>query len=231
MKAICKTAAALAVAVFLQAAPAIGTGIPVIDTSALVQHTQNVLHQVTQIQHMVTQIDHQRRAITGTPFSLSSDLMGQLNSMRNSLNSVNSIAFDPSVVTADFQRNYPTDYQNFADVRQLTVFINRQLDGLVGASTDSANIQAQAASTIPATAGRIQSALGASTGAQGQTQAVQAGNQMLGVIATQLSELKAQVAADAQLRANVEAQEASERRQFQQYLQSGPTIVGNEERY
>ena len=231
MKAICKTAAAAAVAVFLQVASATGGGIPVIDSSALVHHAQNIVHQVTQIQHMVTQIDQQRRAITGMPFTISSDLTNQLNLIRNTLNNATAIAFDPAVVTNEFQRLYPVDYQNFANVRELADFANRQLNHLVAASTDSANVQARAAANIPAAAARIQSALGASVGAQGQTQAVQAGNQVLGVIATQLSELQAQIAADAQLRANVEAQKASERRQFQQFLQTGNTVVGDGTRF
>ena len=231
MRTICRTAAAIALAALLNAAPAVGGGLPVIDSAALVHHAQNVLHQITKIQHMVTQIDNQRRAITGSTFSLDSGLVSQLAAMRNTLNRATAIAFDPSVVTNEFQRLYPTDYQNFANVRELTTFSNRQLDTLVMASTESANVQAQAVATMPTMASRIQVALGESVGAQGQTQAVQAGNQMLGVIATQLTELQAQISADAQLRANVEAQDASERRQYQQFLQSGDTIVGNEERY
>ncbi|NDC60191.1 MAG: hypothetical protein EBZ50_15480, partial [Alphaproteobacteria bacterium] len=93
-------------------------------------------------------------------------------------------------ISADLKTLYPEtweDYDLAGVLRQSDAWVRESRSSLATAM----EAEARATESIARTRGRIDAALGSSADADGQTSAVQAGNQLLGIQAAQLTDIHA----------------------------------------
>ncbi|TVR78335.1 MAG: hypothetical protein EA405_14530 [Rhodospirillales bacterium] len=155
-------------------------------------HAENLLqvsHMVTQIQNTLTQIEYQLRSIQSGSFTLLPELTSMLQTVQSTIDTVTALAYDPLTIDADFIAAFPKAYAAATSIIDIRATIDWQIDLLLDAAGDAARLQSDVAASIPKTQANIDSALAASQAAVGQTQAIQAGNELVAVLSTQMAQL------------------------------------------
>ncbi|KAF0180752.1 MAG: conjugal transfer protein TrbJ [Caulobacteraceae bacterium] len=193
MRSVSKWMAGAALAGLLAVGPA-QAQIPVIDPANLAQSVIQAAHALEQIHNQVQQIEQQARMLASNPLQLSPELTASIRQARDLFNSAQGIAFDVQRIGEDIRTLYPETWEEF----DLDEIVARSDDWLAEdrrALERAMRAEASAARAVEMSRGRIDSALSASVSAEGQTGAVQAGNQLLGIQATQLAEIQALLAA------------------------------------
>jgi P-type conjugative transfer protein TrbJ len=124
------------------------------------------------------------------PLQLSPELSNAIHQAHTLFDTAQGIAFETQKVSADIKQLYPDTWEKFDLKGVLAKSQDWQAESK--ASLERA-MEAEAAATkaIQESGGLIDRALAASQGADGQTGAVQAGNQLLGVNAAQLASIQA----------------------------------------
>jgi P-type conjugative transfer protein TrbJ len=160
-------------------------------------YAQNVLaaaRALEQIRNQIRQLEQQAQMLAQNPLQLSPELAASIAQASEMLARAEGIAFDARRLGAELAALYPETWEAYELEEVL-----RHSDRWVAQSRASLRMaleaQALAAGSIARARDRIEAGLGSSAGAQGQTAAVQAGNQLLGVQAAQLAELHALLAA------------------------------------
>ena len=182
--------AALALCLMLgvQPTPPAAAQIPVIDPANLAQSITQVAHMVQQLRNQVQQIEQASAMLRQNPLQLSPELSASISEARALFNSVQGIAFEARQLGEDLRTLYPETWENFnldevlGQSDQWMAESRRSLERAMAA-------EARAAASIERTQGAIDRALQSSGGAEGQTGAIQAGNQLLGIQASQLAEI------------------------------------------
>ncbi len=161
-------------------------------------YAQNVLtaaHTLEQIHNQISQIEQQARMLAKNPLQLSPELTETIGQARQLFDAAKGVAFEIDRISDDLKRLYPDTFDDF-DLAS----IGRKTDEWLAEDRTSVEramrAQAQAAQALGATQDLVDRALTASTGADGQTGAVQAGNQLLGVNATELTQIHALLIAE-----------------------------------
>jgi len=181
------TSAALAAA--LAASPAHAQRI-VYDPTNYAQNLLQAARALEQIRNQVRQIEQATAMLSQNPLQLSPELSQSIQEARSLFESAQGIAFDIDTLGNDLRTLYPDTWEEF------------DLEGVLGQSdawmresraslTRAMEAEARAARSIEQSRGRIDRALQSSSGAEGQTGAIQAGNQLLGIQASQLAEIHA----------------------------------------
>ena len=182
--------AALALCLMLgvQPAPPASAQIPVIDPANLAQSITQVTHMVQQLRNQVQQIEQATAMLRQNPLQLSPELSQSIGEARALFQSVQGVAFEARQLGEDLRTLYPQTWEDF-DLDQVL----GQSDQWMAESRRSLEramaAEARAAASIERTQGAIDRALQSSGGAEGQTGAIQAGNQLLGIQASQLAEI------------------------------------------
>ncbi|MBI3438930.1 MAG: hypothetical protein HY054_09855 [Proteobacteria bacterium] len=171
-----------------RAAPA--RAITVIDPTNLAQNILQVEHAVEQIHNQVLEIEQQARMLATNPLQLSPELTQSIAQMRQLLHTAQGLAMDAQQIGHDLKALYPDTWANF-DLDQVGARTQQWLAEDRASLERSMQAEAAAAAQIEATQNRIGQALQSSSDAQGQTGAVQASNQLLGINAAQLTEIHA----------------------------------------
>lgn len=182
--------AALALCLMLgvQPTPPAAAQIPVIDPANLAQSITQVTHMVQQLRNQVQQIEQASAMLRQNPLQLSPELSASISEARALFNSVQGVAFEARQLGEDLRTLYPETWENFnldevlGQSDQWMAESRRSLERAMAA-------EARAAASIERTQGAIDRALQSSGGAEGQTGAIQAGNQLLGIQASQLAEI------------------------------------------
>jgi len=182
--------AALALCLMLgvQQTPPAAAQIPVIDPANLAQSITQVTHMVQQLRNQVQQIEQASAMLRQNPLQLSPELSASISEARALFNSVQGVAFEARQLGEDLRTLYPETWENFnldevlGQSDQWMAESRRSLERAMAA-------EARAAASIERTQGAIDRALQSSGGAEGQTGAIQAGNQLLGIQASQLAEI------------------------------------------
>lgn len=182
--------AALALCLMLgvQPTPPAVAQIPVIDPANLAQSITQVTHMVQQLRNQVQQIEQASAMLRQNPLQLSPELSASISEARALFNSVQGVAFEARQLGEDLRTLYPETWENFnldevlGQSDQWMAESRRSLERAMAA-------EARAAASIERTQGAIDRALQSSGGAEGQTGAIQAGNQLLGIQASQLAEI------------------------------------------
>lgn len=177
----------------LMAAPA-RAQLAVIDPANLAQSIMQVSHMVEQVTNQIQQIEQQTRMLARNPLQMSGDLTRSLGEARSLFNVASGLAFEADRLSGEIRTLYPETYaahslgevgpRSQAWLEQSRLSLERAMLAEAGA-----------AAAVGRASGRIDQALSASAGAEGQTSATQAGNQLLGVTATQLAEIHTLLAA------------------------------------
>ena len=182
-------AASLAIAVLASAASA-RAQIAVIDPANLAQSVIQATHALEQIHNQIQQIDQQARMLARNPLQLSPELSESIGQARDLFNAARGIAFQVEEISDDVHNLYPDTFEDF-DLGEIGARTDQWLSEDRAALERAMRAEAQAAQSIETARGRIDRAMSASADAEGQTGAVQAGNQLLGINAAQLAEIHA----------------------------------------
>lgn len=163
--------------------------IPVIDPANLAQSITQVAHMVEQLRNQVQQIEQASAMLRQNPLQLSPELSQSIGEARALFQSVQGIAYEADQLGDQLRTLYPQTWEEFDLARVLS-----QSDAWMNESRQSLQramaAEAHAAQRIEQTQGRINRALQSSGAAEGQTGAIQASNQLLGIQASQLAEIQ-----------------------------------------
>lgn len=182
-------AAMSAMTTILAAGPARAFDI-VYDPTNYAQNVLTAAHTLEQIHNQIKQIEQQARMLARNPLQLSPELSSEIGQARDLFQAAQGIAFQVNQISNDIHNLYPDTFEHF-DLGQIGQRSDQWLKEDRASLERAMRAEAQAAQQIDAMRGTIDRALTASAGADGQTSAVQAGNQLLGVNAAQLSEIHA----------------------------------------
>lgn len=181
------TSAALAAA--LMATPP-AHAITVIDPTNLAQNILQVSHMVEQVRNQVQQIEQATAMLRQNPLQLSPELSQSIGEARALFESVQGIAFEANQLGQELRALYPETWEDF-DLGDILSQSDRWMAESRQSLTRAMEAEARATESIARTQGRINRALQSSSDSEGQTGAIQAGNQLLGIQASQLAEIHA----------------------------------------
>lgn len=161
-------------------------------------HAENLMaaaRMLEQIEHQIAALEQQARMLSRSPLQLSPDLGRTLNKAEALFRRGEGLSHDIARIGGEIEALYPETWAAY------------DLEGVIGQSdrwraesreslTRAMAAQAQAAARLGETRGRLADALTASMAAEGQTSAVQAGNQLAGLNAAQLAGIEALMIAE-----------------------------------
>ncbi len=184
-----KLMATAAIAAVLAVTPASAQRI-VYDPTHYAQNLTPATRALEQIRNQIRQIDQATAMLRQNPLQLSPELSQSIGEARQLFAAAQGLAFEANRIGEDLRALYPETWENF------------DLDAVLGQSDQwlresrlsverAMEAEARAIQSIERTQGRIDRALSSSSSAEGQTGAIQAGNQLLGIQASQLAEIQA----------------------------------------
>ncbi|QGZ94955.1 P-type conjugative transfer protein TrbJ [Terricaulis silvestris] len=162
----------------------------VIDPTNLAQNLLQATRALEQINNQIRQIEQATAMLRQNPLQLSPELSQSVTEARALFDSARGIAFQVDGLGENIRTLYPETWEDFdlegvlSQSRHWEAESRESLERAMAA-------EARAAQSIATTRGRIDRAMQSSTGAEGQTGAIQAGNQLLGIQASQLAEIHA----------------------------------------
>lgn len=191
-------------------------------------HVQNVLQAaraLEQINNQLTSLANEARMLSQLHLQLAPELSQSIGAARQLLQQAQGIRQNLNTITQDMRSLYPEDMHGL-DLDGLL----RQSDRWVDQSRASVEtlMQASAASTdqLGDAQSTMQRALDASAGAEGQTSAIQASTQAIGVLSAQVAQLQQLQAAEARALASERLEQlAREARAREVRRQAFPTQV------
>jgi P-type conjugative transfer protein TrbJ len=185
-----RTLAAGLVALCLAPAPAARAQMTVIDPANLAQSITQVSHMIEQVRNQVRQIEQASAMLRQNPLQLSPELSQSIAETRSLFDSVQGLAFEANAIGEDLRTLYPETWNEF-DLSQVLGQSDQWMRESRASLERAMQAEARAAASIERTRGQIDRALTSSSSSEGQTGAIQAGNQLLGVTAGQLAEIHA----------------------------------------
>lgn len=156
-------------------------------------YAQNVLsaaRALEQIRNQIRQIEQAAAMLRANPLQLSPELSQSIAEARELFSAAQGLAFEIEGLSEDLRTLYPETWEAF-DLDQIGAQSDRWLNESRASLERAMAAEANAAASIARAQGQIERALHSSGQAEGQTGAIQAGNQLLGIQAAQLSEIHA----------------------------------------
>ena len=186
---IVKLMATAALAAVLTTAPPASAQWVVIDPANLAQSITQVTHMVEQIRNQVRQVEQAAAMLRQNPLQLSPELSQSISEARALFDTAQGLAFEANRVGEDIRTLYPETWEN-ADLEEVLAQSDQWLAQSRASVQRAMEAEARAVRAIEQTQGRVDRALASSSDAEGQTGAIQAGNQLLGIQASQLAEIQ-----------------------------------------
>jgi P-type conjugative transfer protein TrbJ len=161
-------------------------------------HAENLLaaaRMLEQIEHQVAALEQQARMLASGSLQLSPDLARTIDEAEALFRRGEGLSHDIARIGGEIEALYPETWDAYAlegVLDQSGLWAEESRRSLARAMA----AQAQAAAGLGETRTRLGEALAASQGAEGQTAAVQAGNQLLGLSAAQLAGIEALMIAE-----------------------------------
>ena len=187
-----------ALAILLYAGPADAQfGDIVYDPSAVAQLTTQVSYQLQMINQLVQQVQQGQNMLQSLGSNIVPGLSGLLQQSQSLVSSLNGISNTGRSLTGMLNNQYPTDFSSLSGVSAILWKITAMQTQARQALQTSMAMQGQVASNQPQIAAAIQSATTASNAAPGTTAALQATNQMLAALSTQIADLESLLMAHA----------------------------------
>ncbi len=156
----------------------------VIDPTNLAQNLLQAARALEQINNQIRQIEQATQMLRQNPLQLSPELTQSISEARELFDSAQGIAFEVNQVGENLRTLYPETWEDFdleGVLQQSERWEHESRDSLQRAM----EAEARAARSIEGSRNRIDRALQSSSSAEGQTGAIQASNQLLGVTASQ----------------------------------------------
>jgi P-type conjugative transfer protein TrbJ len=161
-------------------------------------HAENLLaaaRMLEQIEHQIAALEQQAKMLASSRLQLSPELTRTIDEAEALFRRGEGLSHDIARIGGEIEALYPEtweDYQLAGVLSQSDRWAEESRRSLSRAMA----AEAQAAARLGETRTRVESALAASQGAEGQTSAVQAGNQLLGLAASQLAGIEALMIAE-----------------------------------
>ena len=161
-------------------------------------HAENLLaaaRMLEQIEHQIAALEQQAKMLASSRLQLSPELTRTIDEAEALFRRGEGLSHDIARIGGEIEALYPEtweDYQLAGVLSQSDRWAEESRRSLSRAMA----AEAQAAARLSETRTRVESALAASQGAEGQTSAVQAGNQLLGLTASQLAGIEALMIAE-----------------------------------
>ncbi|MDX2275438.1 MAG: hypothetical protein NW206_08305 [Hyphomonadaceae bacterium] len=162
----------------------------VYDPTNYAQNLLSASRALEQIRNQIRQIDQATAMLRQNPLQLSPELSQSISEARELFDSARGIAFQIEGLGEDIRTLYPDTWEEF-DLEGVLAQSERWEAESRSSLERAMQAEARAAQSIEARRAHIDRALQSSTGAEGQTGAIQAGNQLLGIQASQLAEIHA----------------------------------------
>lgn len=182
--------ALLAATLVLSPAPQARAQTAVIDPTNLAQNLLQATRALQQINNQIRQIEQATAMLRQNPLQLSPELTQSISDARELFNTAQGIAFEVNQVGENLRTLYPETWEDF-DLEGVLAQSDRWERESRESLRRAMEAEARAARSIAGSRGRIDRALQSSSSAEGQTGAIQASNQLLGVTASQLAEIHA----------------------------------------
>jgi P-type conjugative transfer protein TrbJ len=161
----------------------------VIDPSAIAQAVKQVSQQLQQIQQLQAQLTNEAAMLQKLGTNVTGPLQTITSQATQLLQQAQGIGYNSQNVSQQYSQVYPANMQgmSFAQITQaLASWQTNSRQTLQQAmATQNQIVQSQ-----PTTANAVKGAVAASQGAAGQTAAIQATNQLLAALSTQLTQLQ-----------------------------------------
>jgi type IV secretion system protein TrbJ len=181
--------AGAALAAMLVSSPASAQRI-VYDPTNYAQNLLSATRALEQIRNQIRQIDQATAMLRQNPLQLSPELSQSIGEARALFDAAQGLAFEANQIGEDLRTLYPETWENF-DLDDVLAQSDQWLAQSRQSVERAMEAEARAVQSIERTQGRIDRALSSSSQSEGQTGAIQAGNQLLGIQASQLAEIQA----------------------------------------
>ena len=214
-----RTLLATATAISLLVATPTKAQIAVIDPANLAQNIQQVFQAIEEGIRTLRQIELAVQTVTGIDLSLTAALTERLVGVQTVLNEGGSLVFEEVGALEQFRDLFPEGFEAFDTLEDVVITLQNQNSNLLAASQQAVRFQSVSAEDIQETIASIESALGESETAVGQTAAIQAGNQLQGEIVTTLVGIQSAQLTAYRLDALEAANRASERQAAEERVQ------------
>ncbi|MET0545598.1 MAG: hypothetical protein ABWZ40_04735, partial [Caulobacterales bacterium] len=181
---------ALTLAPLLSAPSSAWAEMVVYDPANTAQNVLQATRALEQVNNQIKQLENEVRMLKSLDLQLAPEVSQSIQSARALFGQAQSIRYNLGSIATEVQTLYPDDYKALGLNDMLA-----KSDLWVAESRQSVQRlmeqQARAADGLSKVEHRTDRALGASAKADGQTSAVQASNQMLGILSQQLAEMQA----------------------------------------
>lgn len=176
-------------------------------------HLENALQAARQLEGLANdaaQLANEARMLAQSPLKKAAEISSTVRAINEVAKEARGIAADVGRLERQFQDIYSGDLSG-KDLAALTRSGTERVRVARRTAEDVARIAAQVQALGDGRAGRVQAALAASEGAQGQTAAIQSSTQLMGVLAEDIAALKTVTLAQTRLLAEATAREAADR--------------------
>ncbi len=162
----------------------------VIDPTNLAQNLLQATRALEQINNQIRQIEQATAMLRQNPLQLSPELSQSVSNARALFQTAQGLAFEVQSLGENVRTLYPETWEDF-DLDQVLAQSEQWTRESRESLRRAMEAEARAAEALERTRGRIDRALTSSSSAEGQTGAIQASNQLLGIQASQLAEIQA----------------------------------------
>ncbi|MBX9746636.1 MAG: hypothetical protein K2X34_07025 [Hyphomonadaceae bacterium] len=162
----------------------------VYDPTNYAQNLLQAARALEQIRNQIRQIEQAAAMLRQNPLQLSPELSQSIGEARALFETAQGIAFEVSQVSEDIRQLYPETWDEF-DLDDILARSQQWVSESRRSLERAMEAEARAAQSVERARGHIDRALQSSAQSEGQTGAIQAGNQLLGVTAGQLTEIHA----------------------------------------
>src|ERR1700758_310397 len=178
---------------------------------------QQINNQITSLQNQAQMLINQARNLAGLPYSSLQQLEQSIQRTQQLLTQAQRIAYDVQQIDRAFSTTYAPASSSQSDQ---VLIGNAQVrwQNAVAGLQDAMRVQATVVGNLDTNRTQMSALVTSSQGASGALQATQAGNQLLALVAQQLADLTAAVAAQGRAQSLEAAQRASAQDQGREQL-------------
>jgi type IV secretion system protein TrbJ len=169
---------------------------------------EQINNQITSLQNEAQMLINQARNLTSLPYSALQQLQQSVQRTQGLLADAQSIALDVQEIDQAFTSTYGNVALSASD-QQLVTDARARWQNTVGGLQDAMRVQAGVVGNIDANRVQMSALVERSQAATGALQAAQAGNQILALQTSQLSDVAAVLAANGRSQALIEAERAT----------------------
>ena len=170
--------------------PAFGQGMVVHDPANVAQNVLQAARALQQVNNQIRQLENEVLMLKRLDLQMAPEVGQSIAAARELFSQAQAIRYNLGTIAADVKTLYPDDYKDLGVEEML-----KRSDIWIAQSRTSLQSvleqQARAAAALETAQERTGRALDASGGAEGQTSAIQASNQILGVLSQQLADMQA----------------------------------------